>query len=81
MKPVDILINATPVGMSPDKNKTPIPLSLLNKLKKTAVVFDIIYQPAMTKFLSAATKKGYKTISGFNMYILQAALQFQLFTN
>ncbi|MFC1691335.1 shikimate dehydrogenase [Nanoarchaeota archaeon] len=73
----DIIINTTPIGMSPRKNLTPIPNFWIPPGK---VVFDIIYNPMETKLLNEAKEKGCKVISGIEMFINQAAEQFKLFT-
>ncbi len=73
----DILINATPVGMWPKTNESPIPQDLLhNKL----TVFDIVYHPKETKLLSEARERGCAVVYGYKMFLYQAATQFELFT-
>ncbi len=73
----DILINATPVGMYPNINETPIDK---NKLKSSMIVFDTIYNPIETKLLKEAKAQGCKTINGLSMFVHQAAAQFKLWT-
>ncbi|HHT9146885.1 MAG TPA: shikimate dehydrogenase [Candidatus Wunengus sp. YC61] len=73
----DILINATPVGMFPKINETPIDK---NKLKSNMIVFDTIYNPIETKLLKEAKAQGCKTIHGLSMFVHQAAAQFKLWT-
>ena len=73
----DILINATPVGMFPKINETPIDK---NKLKPNMIVFDTIYNPIETKLLKEAKAQGCKTINGLSMFVHQAAAQFKLWT-
>lgn len=72
----DILVNATSVGMVPYINESPVPKSLL----KNKIVFDAVYNPPVTKLLRDAQHVGAKTVPGTEMYINQAALQFQLYT-
>ncbi|MCF6148062.1 MAG: shikimate dehydrogenase [Candidatus Kuenenia sp.] len=74
----DILINATPVGMYPLINETPIDANLLNS---KMVVFDTIYNPAETKLIKDAKEKGCKTVGGLPMFVYQAAEQFRLWTD
>ncbi|MCK5281998.1 MAG: shikimate dehydrogenase [Nanoarchaeota archaeon] len=74
---VNILINATSIGMMPDSNETPIDAG---NLRKEMVVFDSVYNPPVTKLLKAAEQAGCITVSGINMFINQAARQFELFT-
>ena len=62
----DILINATPVGMFPKINETPIDK---HKLKPNMIVFDTIYNPIETKLLQEAKAQGCKTINGLSMFV------------
>ena len=73
----DVLINCTPVGMYPEVNSSPVPA---NFFQKNMTVFDVVYHPPKTKLLSAAEQAGCTTISGVEMFINQAAVQFQLWT-
>lgn len=73
----DILINATPVGMFPAVNETPIDK---NQLKPNMIVFDTIYNPLETKLLRDAKTQGCKILGGLPMFINQAAAQFELWT-
>lgn len=77
MNDADIIINCTPVGMTPHEERTLVPAQLF---RSGQVVFDIIYTPLETKLLSDARKLGLKTISGVEMFINQAVLQFKRFT-
>jgi len=72
-----ILVNTTSVGMSPDRNDTPIPADLL---KSSLVVFDVVYNPLKTKLLREAERTGAQTISGLDMLVWQGALSFELWT-
>src|SRR3989339_1269303 len=73
----DILINATPVGMYPNINETPIDK---DKLKSSMIVFDTIYNPIETKLLKDAKAQGCRIASGLSMFVHQAAAQFKLWT-
>ncbi|WZO96413.1 shikimate dehydrogenase [Isosphaeraceae bacterium EP7] len=73
----DILVNCTPVGMHPDVDDTPMPPA---GFRSGSIVFDTIYHPENTMFLKLAKERGCTTISGVDMFIRQAALQFHLFT-
>ena len=68
----DVIINCTPVGMTPHVDASPIDSSLITK---AATVFDLIYTPFETKLLHDAKMKGAKTISGVTMFIAQALAQ------
>ena len=77
MKSIDIIINTTPIGMTPDNISTPIDTSLLNDKH---IIFDIVYKPDKTKLLLDAESKGCTVIKGINMLIYQAMKQFELWT-
>lgn len=73
----DVIINATPVGMTPHEDQTPIKPELL--LAGT-VVMDTVYNPLQTQFLKDAAKAGCVTIDGASMLIHQGAVQFEMWT-
>jgi shikimate dehydrogenase len=75
--PADILINATPVGMTPEVDGIPINPDLLDRF---AIVMDIVYQPLKTRLLREAQARGAATIDGLKMLINQAVGQFELWT-
>ena len=75
--PCDILINCTPVGMFPDLDDTPVPPAAF---RPGMLVFDTVYHPENTMFLKLARERDCKTVSGVDMFIDQAAMQFKLFT-
>ncbi len=77
MKTADIIIHCTPVGMHPDRNASLIPPDLF---RPDQVVFDIVYTPLKTRLLEDAESLGLKVISGVDMFINQAVLQFEHFT-
>jgi len=74
---IDILINCSPVGMNPDTGQTPFPARLL---KPGMVVFDSVYNPMETRLLREAQAAGCITISGVELFVNQAAEQFELWT-
>ena len=78
LKTADILINTTPLGMSPNVDDMP-PVDL-KLLPEGALVYDIIYPPAETKFLRTARELGYPTLNGVSMLLLQGKEAFRLFT-
>jgi 3-dehydroquinate dehydratase/shikimate dehydrogenase len=73
---VDAVINATPVGMYPHTDGTPIDLARL----RVRVVFDMVYYPLTTRFLNEARGRGLTTISGLEMLVAQGARQFEIWT-
>jgi len=76
LEDVNILVNATPVGM---KKEDPI-LVRPEWLKKNLLVFDLIYNPSETKLLKAAKKQGCRCCNGLGMLIHQGARSFEIWT-
>ena len=77
----EIYVNCTPIGMHPDTDATPIAdLGRHKKINPGAVVFDTIYNPIETRLLREGREVGCLTISGVEMFVRQAALQFKLWT-
>ncbi|CAB3289963.1 Shikimate dehydrogenase (NADP(+)) [Methanocaldococcus lauensis] len=75
---VDIIINATPVGMYPNVDVEP--LIKADQIKPDMVVMDLIYNPLETTLLKEAKKVGAKTINGLGMLIYQGAVAFKIWT-
>lgn len=73
----DILINATSAGMGSTATTTPVPVELL---QPHLLVFDIIYNPLLTRLLAGAAQAGCRTINGLAMLAAQGALSFELWT-
>ena len=69
----DLLINCTPVGMYPNVEDTPIPAAHLTG----RYVYDLIYNPSITRLLRDAAANGCETIGGLEMLVAQAREQFQ----
>jgi shikimate dehydrogenase len=77
IKKIDLIINTTSIGMSPDIDKIPLNTELLNK---NTTVVDIIYNPVKTKLLKEAEKKGCKILNGIEMLVNQGAEAFEIWT-
>ncbi len=73
---IDVVVDATPVGMDPDTG------SLLGPgdLEAGMTVFDLVYTPPETPLLRAAKEAGCETIPGTEMFVHQAVAQFRLMT-
>lgn len=71
----DVIINATPVGMGNSK-ETP----LQDKEINARYVFDMIYDPAETRLMKLAKERGAQVIPGIEMFVHQAARQFEIWT-
>ncbi|MGB6267261.1 MAG: hypothetical protein WBF56_16105, partial [Candidatus Acidiferrales bacterium] len=72
----DAIVNATPVGMHPNVQQSPLEARELN----CRLVFDTIYRPRQTKLLQLAARRGIETISGVEMFIAQGAAQWEIWT-
>lgn len=77
MEQADVIINCTPIGMHPDTEASLVPARLF---RPGQAVFDIVYTPLETRLLADARSRGLKVISGVEMFINQAVLQFERFT-
>ncbi len=73
----DVLINCTPVGMHPNVEDSPF---ADNWLREGMLVFDTVYNPENTMLIKQAKQRECRTASGLEMFIRQAAAQFELFT-
>jgi 3-dehydroquinate dehydratase/shikimate dehydrogenase len=73
----DTLINCTSAGMYPDLDESPIHNSFL---KPGLMVFDTVYTPETTLLIREARERGCHVLTGVDMFVRQAALQFQMFT-
>jgi 3-dehydroquinate dehydratase/shikimate dehydrogenase len=71
----DVIINATPVGMG---NTRDCPLK--DHEIQARVVFDMVYDPVETHLLQVARAKGIAVIPGVEMFVQQAARQFEIWT-
>jgi len=76
MRP-DIIVNGTPVGMHPHVDETPFEKSLL---KTHMIVFDTVYNPEQTLLIKQAREMECRVVTGTEMFVRQAVLQFQRFT-
>lgn len=75
----DIIINTTPLGMSPYENENPF--NNYEIVSKDTVFCDLIYSPWETLFLKEAKKHGARTMNGFGMLVFQGIYAFEHFTD
>lgn len=78
LKKADILINATPIGMYPNIEDTPITKDLLHG---DLFVFDVVYNPLETRLMKDAREIGCQTLGGLDMLVNQGILAFEWWTN
>ncbi|MBC7650223.1 MAG: shikimate dehydrogenase [Deinococcales bacterium] len=70
MKDYNIIINTTPLGTFPKIDETPnLPYQLVTPQH---YLFDLVYNPAETKFLSYGKAQGATVKNGYDMLVLQA---------
>jgi shikimate dehydrogenase len=74
----DIMINATPLGMS-GVDADHASLDFPEDLPAHALVCDLVYDPPQTTLLRAATARGLETMSGLDMLVAQALLADEIF--
>lgn len=74
----DILVNTTPLGMSPKIDEVP-PVNW-NHVRPEAFVYDIIYTPERTRFLREAEARGHLVLNGASMLVGQGAEAFAMWT-
>ncbi|HTY12853.1 MAG TPA: shikimate dehydrogenase [Candidatus Omnitrophota bacterium] len=74
----DLLVNASPIGMHPKIEASPIPDGI--RLHRNLTVYDLVYNPYETRMLRAAKAAGAKAVSGLGMLVRQGAIAFTVFT-
>jgi shikimate dehydrogenase len=76
----DLIVNTTPLGMSPDIEFKPV--SIQDNLKKNTVIYDLIYNPLYTALLQEAKDNNphITIINGLDMLVGQAAEAFRIWT-
>ncbi len=69
----DLLVNSTSLGMQGQEE-----LFLnISTLKKSAIVYDIVYKPLFTNLLKNSQNQGNKIVTGLGMLAFQAAIGFE----
>lgn len=74
-----LIVNATPLGMSPKVNESPIHDEEKDILSGK-ICYDIVYNPVKTRFLTLAEEAGARTIGGLEMLMHQGSRSFELWT-
>ncbi|HEY7091086.1 MAG TPA: shikimate dehydrogenase, partial [Tepidisphaeraceae bacterium] len=74
-----IYVNTTSVGMHPNVDQSPLGDRLPN-FAPGSLVFDTIYNPSQTKLMNQAAAVGANVVGGIEMFVRQAAAQFQAWT-
>ena len=74
----DLIVNCTPVGMHPNVDATPYDK---HHLRPSMVVFDTVYNPENTLLIKDARSQSCTVVTGVEMFVRQAYLQFKQFTD
>ena len=74
---LDVIVNATPLGMKGFEQRLPIPEDML---QPGMIVFDTVYNPPETPLIRAARKAGCEVVGGVDMLVHQGAKAFEIWT-
>ncbi len=83
----DLIVNTTPVGMSPNhkisyqENRVPLGKEIWQYLQQNTTLYDLIYSPRPTSWLTLGAKKNCEQIDGLEMLIQQGAASLKLWSN
>jgi shikimate dehydrogenase len=75
---VSLVVNTTPVGMTPQTNQSPWPLHI--PFPPDAAIYDLVYNPEETRLVREARQAALPATTGIGMLIEQAALAFEIWT-
>ena len=73
----DVIVNCTSLGMThgPDESASPLRAS---QIPPTTLVYDLVYNPALTPLLGEAEQAGASTLGGITMLVYQGAASFEI---
>jgi shikimate dehydrogenase len=75
---IDILVNATSIGLYPDTNK--MPDITLETARPDLLVCDVVPNPPETRLIQVARRRGLRTLTGLAMLVYQGAIAFEMWT-
>jgi shikimate dehydrogenase len=75
---MQLIVNATPIGMFPDPEHSPWPQRC--PFPEGAAVYDLVYNPRQTRLVRDAQAAGLRAKTGLGMLVEQAALSFAYWT-
>jgi len=75
---VDILVNATSIGLFPDMEA--MPDVEFKNARRDLLVCDVVPNPPDTRMIKAARAQGFKTLTGLPMLVYQGAIGFEMWT-
>ncbi|MEL6601980.1 MAG: shikimate dehydrogenase [Cyanobacteria bacterium J06614_10] len=73
-----LVINATPIGMQPEVDASPLSENEMALMRAEAIAYDLIYAPRPTKFLQQANDIGLTSIDGLEMLVQQGAAALEI---
>ncbi|MEL6352948.1 MAG: shikimate dehydrogenase [Cyanobacteria bacterium J06627_28] len=73
-----LIINATPLGMHPHVDESPLDAGQIDLIREGAIAYDLIYTPRPTKFLQQAKGAGLTAIDGLEMLVQQGAAALEI---
>jgi shikimate dehydrogenase len=73
-----LIVNTTPLGMSPNVDQSPLPDNVT--LPNDIMIYDLVYNPQETKLVRDARLQGLQATTGLGMLVEQAALAFEIWT-
>lgn len=74
----DLIVNCTPLGMSPHVDASPWPDDV--PFPPGAALVDLVYNPPVTRLMQRAGTAGARAVNGLGMLVWQGALAFELWT-
>lgn len=75
-----LVVNTTPVGMSPKVEDSPVSVEVMEKMQAGAIAYDLIYIPNPTRFLREAQAQGAVVLDGLEMLVQQGAAALRIWT-
>ena len=73
-----LVVNATPIGMHPRENASPLGDGATGVMREGAIAYDLIYTPRPTQFLQQASAAGLTAIDGLEMLVQQGAAALEI---
>ena len=78
VKSAKLIVNTTPLGMYPDIDSCPrIPFDALTT---DHLLFDLVYNPVVTKFMQEGRNRGASAVNGYDMLVYQAEEAWEIWT-
>lgn len=73
-----LVVNATPLGMHPYVDKSPLSEQEIGLMREGAIAYDLIYTPRPTQFLQWAEAAGHLAIDGLEMLVQQGSAALEI---